>query len=257
MSGVPLLRSALLAAVPGIDHGFATREGGVSGGPYASLNLGASAGDDPASIRANRRRFAAAFARPLDALVIGEQRHGSDVAVAGEGPMLAAGGRGQAGVDAVITDARGPLLMVLSADCVPILMAAADGRAVAAVHAGWRGAAEGVVANAVRGLWEAYGVAASELVVAIGPAIEGGCYEVDRPVIEAFGAGHPALAPGRPGRAMLDLAGAAAAQLVEAGVAPERTEALPYCTACRADLFFSYRRDGDPTGRTGAAIGLR
>lgn len=260
-SELPLLRSALLAAVPGVVHGFSTRAGGVSAGRHASLNLGSTASDDLDAVRENRRRFAAAFGRSLESLVLGEQRHGDRVAAvsAGDGPPLAAGGRGCPSVDATMTAEAGPLLAVLSADCVPILMASDDGRAVAAVHAGWRGAAAGVAGNAVRAMRETYGVEPARLVVAIGPAIGGCCYEVDGPVIEAFGATHPALRPsaeGRDGHAMLNLREANVAQLVEAGVDRARIDVLPHCTACRTDLFYSVRGEGEPTGRFGGGIAI-
>jgi YfiH family protein len=256
MADVALLRSSLLAAVPGVVHGFSTRAGGVSEGRLASLNLGGSRGDDTASVRENRRRLAAAFGRPVDALALGEQRHGSDIAAIGadDGARLPTGGRGFRGVDAVMTDEPGPLLAVLSADCVPILLASHDGGAVAAVHSGWRGTAAGVLRNTVRSMSETYGVQPDRMVAAIGPAIGPCCYEVDGPVIEAFGAANAALSPGRPGHAMLDLQAANRAQLIEEGVDPVRIDALDYCTSCRTDLFYSARREGEPTGRFAGAI---
>ncbi len=256
MSAPRLLRSALLSQVAGVTHGFSTRTGGVSAGRHASLNLGGQRDDEPEAVRENRLRFAAALGRPLDTVVLGEQRHGARVTVVarGEGTPLPSGGRGHRGIDAVITAESGPLLTVLSADCVPILLASEGGEAVGAVHAGWRGTAAGVVRNAVQALGETYGVSPRRLVAAVGPAIGACCYEVDGPVIKAFGAGHPALKPVGEGHAMLDLAAANVAQLVDMGVRRDRIELLPYCTACRTDLFYSVRREGEPTGRFGGGI---
>jgi hypothetical protein len=140
---------------------------------------------------------------------------------------------------------------VVTADCVPVLLAA--GGAVAAVHAGWRGLAGGVIARAVEALAEATGGAAT--VAAIGPCIGACCYEVDEPVLAAlerrFGAALPgALAPTRAGHALLDLPSLARAALVAAGLAPDSIGALAgACTRCDAERFHSYRRDGATAGR--------
>ena len=250
---IPLLRSALLDTVPGIVHGFSTREGGVSTGPIASLNLSRGI-EDIELVRENRRRFAAAFGRPVDALVFAEQRHGNSVAIANKGDARPAGGHWHPGVDALISDRPDLLLIILAADCLPILIATDDGRVVAAVHAGWRGTAANVARHAVAALQREYGVAPERLVAAIGPSIGPCCYEVDGPVIDAFGAGHEALLPGRPDHAMLDLRLANVRQLEGAGLRPERIEVLDYCTSCRTDLLYSHRREGEPSGRFAGAI---
>ena len=258
----PLLRSQLLSGVPRVRHGFSTRAGGVSPAPLDSLHLGTSPADVPGDVRENRRRFSAVLGCPPGALALGEQRHGSAVAPAdGSGVELLSGGRGYRGVDALMTNEPGTALTVLSADCVPILLAVDDGRAIAAVHAGWRGTAAGVTTNAVAALCRRYGVQPRRLVAVLGPAIGACCYEVGAPVIEAFGgAAHPAMRPsrpGRPGHVMLDLRAANALQLREIGLDKDRIEVLgDYCTSCRADLFYSHRRDGEPTGRFAGGIAL-
>ena len=261
---LPLLRSTLLSTIPRVRHGFSTRAGGVSAAPFDSLHLGSSSTATPNDVRENRCRFSAAFGFAPEALALGEQRHGSAVAVAATGKSgvdLPAGGRGYPGVDALITNTPGTLLTVLSADCVPILLALDDGSAIAAVHAGWRGTVAEVAPIAVAALCRRYGAEPQRLVAVLGPAIGGCCYEVDGPVIEAFGgADHPSMRPsrpGRPGHVMLDLRAANAVQLREAGLASERIEVLgDYCTSCRGDLFYSHRRDGEPTGRFAGGIAL-
>jgi YfiH family protein len=162
--------------------------------------------------------------------------------------------------DAVVSREPGVLVGVVTADCVPILLAARDGRAVAAVHAGWRGLAAGVVAQGVDALrrelgreGEAQG-ATGEIVAAVGPRIGPCCYEVDAPVLDAlaarFGDLGDAARPVRPGHALLDLGALALRDLVTQGLSPRHVGALSdACTRCDAQRFHSYRRDGSRAGR--------
>jgi len=144
------------------------------------------------------------------------------------------------------------------ADCVPVLLAAADGAAVAAVHAGWRGVAAGVVAAAVSCLQER-GVRPRSLVAALGPAIGGCCYEVGQEVLtdvaRAAGVGVSRLTAGSGSQKTLDLRRAVRFQLERAGLEEDSIHPAPWCTACSPDLFFSYRRDGARAGRQMACIG--
>lgn len=154
--------------------------------------------------------------------------------------------------DAILCDRPGVPVAVVTADCVPILLADASGTAVAAVHAGWRGLAAGVVAEAVRALAAAGG---REIVAAIGPHIGACCYEVDAPVIgplrDRFGdETEAALRPSRPGHHRLDLGRLVAVDLRRAGVAADGIgRSAAACTACDAGRFESYRRDGEAAGR--------
>ena len=162
------------------------------------------------------------------------------------------------GVDALVTADPGVWLAIYAADCVPVLVLDTATPAIAAVHAGWRGAAAGVVPAALDRMRTAFGTAAAQCRVVLGPAIGGCCYEVDAPVARAMegAAWWPEAArPTGPGRWHLDLRTAIRRQLVDLGVPADHVTIVPHCTACRADLFFSYRRDG-VTGRMGACIGL-
>lgn len=153
--------------------------------------------------------------------------------------------------DAALSTRPGVAVGVVTADCVPVLVAA--GGAVAAVHAGWRGLAGGVIPRALEALREA--APGAEAVAAVGPCIGACCYEVDAPVLDAlrlrFGAAlDGALRPARPGHALLDLTALALAALVAAGLAPARVGALAgACTRCDAARFHSFRRDGASAGR--------
>jgi YfiH family protein len=214
---------------------FSTREGGVSDGPYESLNLGLMTDDLEANVQENRRRLCAAVEAQVDALALNRQVHGATVNEA------RAGGRGTPG-DALWTEERGLPILTMTADCLPIALVRATGErpGVAVVHAGWRGLLGGVAANAVNALGR------GQLVAAIGPTIGPCCYEVRedvaRPMRAAFGFGLH-----RDGR--LDLRAAAERALRAAGVA--RVEHVDGCTSCAATRFFSHRRDRGVTGRQG------
>jgi len=179
------------------------------------------------------------------------QVHGARVVTADE--CLRAAQRPEA--DAVVSAAPGVAVGVLTADCVPLLLATRDGRAVAAVHAGWRGIACGVVEAGAAALCDAAGVAPEELLGALGPHIGPCCYEVDAPVIEALEAHLPggltaALRPARPGHAMLDLGAAVRSALAAAGLPTAAlAAAAASCTSCDAERFHSHRRDGARAGR--------
>jgi YfiH family protein len=238
-----MLRSRLLEGVP---HGFTTRLGGASRGPFESLNLGGAVGDEPACVERNwarlRQATGLAFARV-------RQVHGQRVLHAREptpSPSLEA--------DAVISDRPGLAACVSVADCVPILLADPDSGAVAAVHAGWRGTLARAAASAVEALARDHGARPGDLLAAIGPSIGPCCYEVSEDLAARFrhemgpAAGNPR---GRQSRVDLWLANVQV--LRQAGLAKERIEVLGRCTACDPERFFSHRRD---IGRTGRMVGF-
>ncbi len=254
-----LLSSPLLASLPGVRHGFSTRRGGVSLAPFAELNLGFSVGDDPARVEANRTRFIAAGG--FGPLAEVHQVHGATVVSADSAGAEA---------DALFCAGPGVAVAVRTADCAPVLLAALDHRgqpgAVAAVHAGWRGACSGVVEAAV-GALVAAGFEPSRMRAAIGPAIGPERFEVGPEVVAAAelhldgdaGPGRFSVGLARPGpggRPHLDLPELVRRCLLRAGLEPGNVDALGRCTASDPDLFFSHRRDGGRTGRHLAAIEL-
>jgi YfiH family protein len=167
------------------------------------------------------------------------QVHGADVLTVGGGGLAGKG-------DVVVTHRPGLPLAIFTADCVPLVLYDPVGRRVALAHAGWRGTAQSAAPAAVAALVDAGG-APETLVGAIGPSIGACCYEVDEPVKERFDAAFPGRWPAwaratRPGKWMLDLWRANLDQLAMAGVDPRRVDCAKLCTACRDDLFFSYRR---------------
>ncbi|MGI8422003.1 MAG: polyphenol oxidase family protein [Gaiellaceae bacterium] len=216
---------------------FSTRVGGVSEGPYDSLNLGRMTGDAPENVIENRRRLCAALDADPDRATMTWQVHGTDVVRAEPLGIVTAGTR-HPQADGLWTAEPGLALLQLTADCVPIALVRLDGEtpAVAVLHAGWRGLAGGVVARGVEAL------GSGRLAACVGPAIGPCCYEVGDEV-----AGHfdPALMRGR----NLDLWVASEQALVAAGV--EEVERVDLCTACHSELFFSHWRDAGVTGRQG------
>lgn len=253
MLPVPI-RAAALGDVP---HGFFGRQGGVSAGIHAGLNVGLGSDDDPAAVAENRRRAVAAVLRGA-ALVTLHQVHSAD-AVTITSPF-ADDARPRA--DALVTDRPGLLLGALAADCVPVLLADAAAGIVGAAHAGWKGALAGVTDAAIAAM-ERLGAARGRIVAAIGPCIGRASYEVDDAFLARFAAADPAnerfFADGRrPGHHQFDIEAYVAHRLAAAGLG--RIEALGLDTYADERRFFSYRRAthrGEPGyGRQIALIGL-
>src|SRR5215216_3063639 len=214
------------ADLPGGRVLFSTRRGGVSTGPFASLNIGRKTADAGANVDANRERLAAAVGLPRERFLYGIQVHGASVRRATEAPGPERPAEDEDGQATALRDAAA---LVFVADCLPVLLAA-DG-AVAAVHCGWRGLAGGIVAEGVTALRELG--ADGPVTAVVGPGARGCCYEVGEEVHEHF-----AEVPGaRAGERNLDLPAIAAAKLAEAGVSEVHDAGL--CTICRSDLFFS------------------
>jgi YfiH family protein len=220
-----------------------TRAGGVSSGEYASMNLGAASGDDPARVERNRGIVAQHLPMAPRYMV---QVHGSGVAdldIFRESDVPTA--------DAAISSTPGRVAAVLVADCMPLFVADMKGGRVGIAHAGWRGMAAGVIENVVRNL----GTPAADVVAWMGPAIGPAAFEVGPEVKEAFERFDPAAStaftPGAPGKFMADLYALARQRLARAGVREVHGGGL--CTYRDASRFFSYRR-APKSGRMGAFI---
>ena len=233
--------SATTIELPGARAVFSTRLGGVSEGPYESLNLGILTDDDGERVAENRRRLAAHAGVRLGEVAMGWQVHGSELLDWAEPPRD--GGYARPGaelrkVDGHLTERPGLGLLVLVADCFPVALA--GGGRVAMLHCGWRGVAAGILERAL----ERFDGDGGQPAAAVGPGIGQCCFEVGEEVLAEF-ADLDGVADGR----MLDLRAVIAQKLAAAGV--ERVEHLDHCTSCRADLYFSHRRDGGVTGRQG------
>jgi YfiH family protein len=232
--------------------GFTTRDGGLSRAPYDSFNLAAHVGDAAEAVDANRRQLAAALPAALPVQWL-QQVHGTDVVRAADPLQVPE-------ADAAWTTAPGIACAVLVADCLPVLLCRRDGSAVAAVHAGWRGLAAGVLEKTAT----AMGNDSGELLAWLGPCIGRCHFRVGREVADALAAGLSDLpdssvadcfaAADEPGFCRADLQALATLRLRRLGIT--RVSAETACTYCDEARFFSYRRDGD-TGRMAALIALR
>lgn len=230
----------------GLVHGFSDRLGGVSEGRYATLNLGRRWGDAPAAVAENYRRVAEAGGFRGETLRLVRQVHGAvvlrarDVAADSEADGL------------WVHRDDGPLVAgVLTADCVPLLIADTAGTVAAAVHSGWKGTVADIAGAAVRVLAEQ--VPVHTLVAAIGPCIEVGAFEVGEEVAAQF---DPAFVRRGLARPHVDLVATVTAQLVAAGVPAAAISRVGGCTCSEPGRYFSYRRDGAGIGQMLAFIGF-
>lgn len=233
-------------------HGFTQRSGGVSSGAYTSLNLGLSSGDEPSAVEANRLRVLAALRVERDDVCAFHQVHGTRV-LDGEPSWFAE----QA--DAAATSVPGRLLVVSVADCLPVLIFDPVASAVGAAHCGWRGTAQGLAEALVAAMAQRHGSRPADLRVAIGPGIQGSCYQVGAEVVEAYrrrGFPREVAHPDAEGRYRLDLVAANRWLLQRAGVDPAHVWSAGACTHCEPQAYFSHRRDAGVTGRHWAFIGL-
>jgi YfiH family protein len=246
----------------GFVNGFSTRLGGVSEMPANALSLAGFNDDAAENILENRRRFLKLF--PGDWALAGcWQVHGADVRVV-QTAAEAKPAENERGdtifCDVIVSDAKGVLAGVKTADCVPILLGDPVTGAFAAVHAGWRGTLQTAVIAGVERLAKEYDAQPENFRVAIGASAGPCCYEVGSDVIDAFVSkfadGDKLFTPTRPGHATVDLLQANRDQLVSTGVDPARIHIAAICTMCRTDLFFSYRKEKSLQGKVGRLMAV-
>jgi YfiH family protein len=256
--GLVFYRFDRLAGMSGLEHGVFTRLGGVSSGPYESLNVGSTVGDEPANVQVNRARVAGTMGvRDADTRTTW-QVHSADV--------LLIGGREPQDwpppkADAIITDRVGVPLIMRFADCVPVVLYDPVRHALGLAHAGWRGTVTGIAPAAVEAMRDAFGCRPEDLIAGIGPAIGPCCYEVGPEVVaqvrDAFGDADSLIhRPSPNGRnPRFDLWEANRRALREAGI--EQVEVAGMCTACNTHEFYSHRAEAGRTGRFGLLAVLR
>jgi purine-nucleoside/S-methyl-5'-thioadenosine phosphorylase / adenosine deaminase len=248
---LPALRVPGWDTIPNLVHGFLGRRGGVSCGPFAQLNLSYHVGDAPEMVQENWRRVGDDAGGLRWARM--QQVHGDRVVIIDNVDLD--GGE----ADAMVTGTPGTAAGVLTADCVPILLVAPGHQIVAAVHAGWRGTLAGVARRAVQHIEQACGTQAAEVHAALGPSIDGCCYEVDRSIADAleqrWGAQSDAVSRTRGSKPMVDLRRINTAILEGAGVRRAQIVTVGPCTRCAATEYFSHRAANGPTGRQWSFIG--
>ena len=254
-NGVCWEESTTLAAA-GLRHGVTGRTGGVSHGAFASLNLALHVGDDDDCVLENRRRFCSAVGLDMCRLTTTQQTHEDHVIAVGAEDA----GRGASSyddalphTDALMTNCTGIPLVIFTADCVPVILYDPVRHACAVVHDGWRGTAAKLAAKTVFAMRLAYGSQPQDMLAYIGPSIGPDHFDVGDEAEQAFVHMGPAYErciireAGHQPR--VDLWAANQALLVEAGLLPEHIDITESCVYDKADVFFSYRRDGGTTGR--------
>ncbi len=274
---VQVLQVPVLAKLPWLIHGFSTKPGGSSNqNGEKVLNLGFTEWDTKENVLENRRRFQSVLSAADLKLISLKQIHSDVIHLFDTAPAETCRG------DASVTNRPGLLLAVQTADCVPILLVDPKKRAIAAVHAGWRGTLQRIVTKAIGKMQMEFGTKPADLLAAIGPSIGGCCYEVGTEVaiqfqsqfaeapdwFDEFRTGDEPnpiqwlnmMPPGHqppPKNVLLDLRKANRSQLLGAGLRTPNISFSDLCTACRRDLFFSYRKEGAQSGRLFSVIGIR
>ncbi|MGM0596725.1 MAG: peptidoglycan editing factor PgeF [Myxococcota bacterium] len=245
---IEILQSSLLNKIP-VKHAFTTRKGGYSSGVFDTANMHYKKGDRE-NVFKNRRQLFKQLGLSSSALRLVNQVHGNTVVRAGlkksHEDLL------ETEADGIVSNDPRICVGVYTADCLPILLSNSRGNAVAALHAGWRGIIAGIVGTGVDALCKLAGEAPSNLIAAAGPAIGRCCFETGLEVarqfkeqnLEEFIFPHPSK-----NKKYIDLPGSVKSKLLKSGILSKNISSFNHCTFCDQEKFFSYRRDGWPTGQ--------
>ena len=247
-----------------IKHFISTRTGGVSKFPYLSLNLGLHVKDNPEHVRNNRTCLAKAIGIPLNQFTTARQIHSGNVSIISEEMRGKGSIHHQEGIkdtDAMITNVPDICLMVLVADCMPMLFFDPSRRVIGVAHAGWRGALQYIAFNTVKTMEKAFSSSPRDIIVGIGPSIGPCCYKVGPGLIaqveEVFHRKNEYIRnESKDGEVYFDLWKANLDQLLHAGIERDNIEIAELCTRHNPDLFFSYRHQREDTGRFGVGIAI-
>lgn len=257
LNGRCYIKDEGLSKISGIRHGFTTAKGGFSSGKIEGLNLGFRVGDDRERVIKNYKAVAKDLDMSFDNMVLSRQTHTDNIRIVTKDDR----GKGLTkesdifDTDGLITNVKNTPLVIFTADCIPVLLADKYGRAVGAVHAGWRGTFMKIPKKAAELMATTYGVSPENIVAAIGPGIGQCCFEVGEEVAKEFDGSF--VKKGSNGKFFVDLWAANFAALCEAGVLPENISVSGICTKCNCGEFYSYRAMGDKTGRLGALIEIK
>lgn len=242
-------KPTIFQSFPSLTAAESTRHGGVSPAPYASLNLGKSTGDVPEYVAENRRRFCSALGFAPEQLAWSKQVHGAEIRL-----VTAAGGA--EGYDALITRTPGVFLAVSVADCTPVLVYDPVNQAMAAIHAGWRGAAANIIGKTMAALALHFGTNGADCLAYIGTCIDECSFEVGIEVADQFAPDFKRFDPERD-KFFVDLKKVCSTQLATCGLPERQIEISPYSTVLHNTDYFSHRKEDGLTGRMMAVIGLQ
>ncbi|MBI3003880.1 MAG: peptidoglycan editing factor PgeF [Ignavibacteriales bacterium] len=239
------LTSEKLSSFQQVKFGFSYRNGGGTSSPFR-FNLSFSVEDQEKNVRRNRETFFGSLGIGMARLAFARQCH-SNVTKVVEKPGV------YESCDALVTPLKNIFLTVTVADCVPVFVVDPVRNVVAAVHAGWRGSAKGIVTETIQSMVSEFGITAKDSFAFVGPSAGSCCYQVADDVAREFS---PLFVEKRGEKLFLDLKKVNTTQMSEAGIPMENVEVSSYCTICNPDLFHSYRRDQERSGRMMGVIGL-
>lgn len=265
-NGVVYLTFPGLERTGAVRHLFSTRDGGVSEGIYASMNLSYTRGDKKEAVDENYRRIAACLDSSVENMVCSDQTHTDHVR------LVTAADRGKGvtrpkdyrDVDGLITQEKGIVLCTFFADCVPLFFVDPVRKAIGLSHSGWRGTVQKIGKKTVEEMKKAFGTDPGDVHAAIGPSICQNCYEVSEDVIEEFRRAFPESGESssplwfqtKPGKYQLNLWEANRQVMLEAGIPASQIEVTDLCTCCNPDLLFSHRASHGKRGNLGAFMKL-
>lgn len=263
--GVTWLSFSALEKTGMVKHAFSTRMGGVSKGPYATMNFSFTRGDDPADVKENYRRMANALEVDMNRMVLTWQTHTTNVRVVteedfGKGVVR---DRDYRDVDGLVTNIPGVTLITFFADCVPLYFVDNKNHAIGLSHSGWRGTVNRMGQETLRVMAREFGTNPEDVTACVGPSICQDCYEVGQEVIEQFAnafdeKNHEHLFYEKPnGKFQLNLWEANRIVLSEAGVPEQNISVTDICTHCNPDLLFSHRRTAEKRGNLCAFLTLK
>lgn len=262
---VTVLKFPLLEELPFVEHLFTTKEGGVSKGDYATMNVSFTRGDEREDVFENYRRIAGIFGVELSDIVVSHQTHTTNVkrVTKEDGGKGVVYDRDYENVDGLITNDKNLVLCTMYADCVPLYFVDVKNQAIGLSHSGWKGTAGQMGMKTLERMAEEFGTKPEEVYAAIGPSICVDCYEVSEDVIEAFSRVFTEQEMTQicyikeNGKYQLDLWKANEIILLNAGVLKEHIEVTRLCTHCNSDRMFSHRKTGNKRGNLGAFMCLK
>jgi len=247
-----------------ICHFVTTRMNGCSLNPYGSLNLGFHVGDDPQAVVENRKQIANSMGIPLSNFITSKQVHGDHIEIISENSRGCGSSDYETAIvatDAMITSVQNICLMVLVADCVPVLFFDVRKKIIGAVHAGWKGTVLRISQKTVMLMKDKFGSSGNDILVGIGPSIGPCCYQVDIATIvknnnDLKEKGEIVLHEKHDGKGYFDLWATNKLQLIKLGIPEKNIETANICTSCNNSVFYSYRKENGKTGRFGVGIML-
>ena len=245
------MQSSLLSSFSTIRHIFTTRHGGVSNAPYNTHNLAFHVGDDPDTVNTNHLRLAQELDYDVNHLIHMRQIHSDKIIVINDSHRF----DNPPECDAVITNRQNSPLMVMTADCTPVLLFDLKKKVIAAVHAGRSGAVQAIVSKTIAAMQSEFGSESADIIAVLGPSIHNCCYEIGKTVAsDAQKKGFGYAVSVREKRYYLDVNTILRQQLKASGISEVHTQELHLCTSCEKDTFFSYRAEKQVTGRMAAVI---